>query len=326
MAVTELQRFVEVLRAAGETTRLRLLALLAHGELSVKDITEILGQSQPRISRHLRLLAESGLVRRHAEGAWAYFRLADTPAEAALVAEFMMRVDQHDPVLAGDRARLEAVRADHQQRAAAYFAKVAASWDRLRSLHVPESAVEAAIVEALDDIPVDLCLDLGTGTGRMLELLAGRYRRGIGIDSSREMIAVARARLEALSRRNAQARLGDIAGLEDYAGAAELIVVHQVLHYFDDPGRALRQARLALAPGGRVLVVDFAPHKLEFLREEQAHRRLGMSDEQMAQWARGAGLEVTRFRSFPSTAGDKGLTVCLWILTDAAGQAAEQAA
>ncbi|HUV32760.1 MAG TPA: metalloregulator ArsR/SmtB family transcription factor [Devosiaceae bacterium] len=324
--MTELQRFVEVLRAAGEATRLRLLALLAHGELSVKDITEILGQSQPRISRHLRLLAEAGLVRRHAEGAWAYFRLSDQPSGSALVTEFIGRVDPDDPVLAGDRARLEAVRAEHQQRAAAYFAKVAESWDRLRSLHVPESAVEAAIVEAVDDGPVDLCLDLGTGTGRMLELLAGRYGRGIGIDSSREMIAVARARLEGLSRRNAQARLGDIAGLDDYAGAAALIVVHQVLHYFDDPGRALKQARLALAPGGRVLVVDFAPHKFEFLRDEQAHRRLGLSNEQMAQWARGAGLEIARFRAFPSGAGDSGLTVCLWLLTDATGQQAERAA
>ncbi|MEX0628213.1 MAG: metalloregulator ArsR/SmtB family transcription factor, partial [Cucumibacter sp.] len=318
--MTDLDTFVGLLRAAGETTRLRLLALLAQGELSVKDITEIVGQSQPRVSRHLRLLAEAGLVARHAEGAWAYFRLAGTTEAAEFVAHFMGRLDPDDPVLAADRERLDSVRLAHRQRAAAYFAKVAESWDRLRSLHVADASVEAAIVEALAKQPVEFCLDLGTGTGRMLELLAGRYRRGIGVDSSREMIAIARAKLEQLPRRDAQARLGDIARLDDYAGAADLIVLHQVLHYFDDPGRTLRQARLALAPGGRMLVVDFAPHRLEFLRTEQAHLRLGMSDEQMRGWARAAGLAVAQTRSLPSKAGEKGLTVCLWLLADLTGR------
>lgn len=320
--MTELRQLVDILRAAGESTRMRLLALLAHGELSVKDITEILGQSQPRISRHLRLLGEAGLISRHAEGAWAYFRLSDEPEAARFVDHMISRLDADDPVLLADRERLEAVRADHQHRAAAFFAKVAESWDRLRSLHVPESAVEAAIVEVLDTSPVDMCLDLGTGTGRMLELLQGRYRRGVGIDSSREMIAVARAKLEALPRGRAQARLGDIARLEEYEAAADLIVLHQVLHYLDDPGRALQHARRALAPGGRMLVVDFAPHTLEFLRDEQAHRRLGLSDEQMRQWARGAGLEIAQSRTFPSESGADGLTVCLWLLVDADTDAA----
>lgn len=324
--MTDLAAFVEILRAAAETTRLRLLALLAEGELSVKDITEIIGQSQPRVSRHLRLLSQAGLVERHAEGAWAFFRLSDQPQAMALVTHFIARLDPTDPVLVADRERLRSVRDDHKQRAAAWFSKVAESWDRLRSLHVPESAVEAAILEVLADRRAELCLDLGTGTGRMLELLSGRYRRGVGVDSSREMIAVARARLESLPRRDAQARLGDIARLDEYEGAADLIVLHQVLHYFDDPGRALRQARLALAPGGRMLVVDFAPHHLEFLRAEQAHLRLGMSSEQVTQWARAAGLKVAETRAMPSKAGDEGLTVCLWLLEDAAGRAAERAA
>jgi SAM-dependent methyltransferase len=324
--MTDLAAFVEILRAAAETTRLRLLALLAEGELSVKDITEIIGQSQPRVSRHLRLLTQAGLIERHAEGAWAYFRLSDEPAAVALVNHFIGRLDPSDPVLVADRERLNSVRRDHQQRAAAWFSKVAESWDRLRSLHVPESAVEGAILEVLADRRAELCLDLGTGTGRMLELLSGRYQRGVGVDSSREMIAVARARLESLPRRDAQARLGDIARLDEYEGAADLIVLHQVLHYFDDPGRALRQARLALAPGGRMLVVDFAPHHLEFLRSEQAHLRLGMSSEQIAQWARAADLAVVEARVMPSTAGDEGLTVCLWLLEDAASRAAVRAA
>jgi len=310
---------VDVLRAAGETTRLRLLALLADGEQSVKDLTEILGQSQPRVSRHLKLLADAGLVDRNAEGAWAYYRLADTGAGGDLARWLVARLSAEDPDRSRDRLRLDAVRANQQTVAAEYFAKVADSWDLLRSLHVSEEAVEAAILAAIGERVVDLLIDLGTGTGRMLELLSGHYRRGIGIDASREMIAVARAKLAASSVNHAQVRLGDISDLDPSAGKADLILIHQVLHYFDDPGRVLLQARRALKPGGEMLIVDFAPHGLEFLRTHHAHRRLGLSEPHMAAWARTAGLGVSSFSSFPPTKAVEGLTVCLWRLTDQNG-------
>ena len=307
---------VGALRAAGETTRLRLLALLADGEHTVKDLTEILGQSQPRVSRHLKLLADAGLVTRNAEGAWAYYRLADAAAAADLGRWLVARLDADDPDRSSDRIRLEAVRTAQQAQAAAYFAKVADRWDELRQLHVPEEAVEAAVLKAVEGRVVDLLVDLGTGTGRMLELLKDHYRRAIGIDASREMIAVARAKLTAANIANAQVRLGDIADLDGSAGSADLIVIHQVLHYFDDPGRAIAQARRALKPGGEMLIVDFAPHELEFLRSEHAHRRLGLSEGQMSGWARAAGLGVAELTTFPPTKTAEGLTVCLWRLKD----------
>ncbi|MEO8757173.1 MAG: metalloregulator ArsR/SmtB family transcription factor [Devosia sp.] len=307
---------VGALRAAGEVTRLRLLALLAEGEHSVKDLTEILGQSQPRVSRHLKLLADAGLVTRNAEGAWAYYRLADSEAAAELGRWLVHRLDGDDADRARDRLRLDAVRTAQQAQAAAYFAKVAGRWDELRQLHVPEEAVEAAILEAVEGRVVDLLIDLGTGTGRMLELLKDHYRRAIGIDASREMIAVARAKLAAANIGTAQVRLGDIADLDGSAGRADLIIVHQVLHYFDDPGRAIAQARRALKPGGELLIVDFAPHALEFLRTEHAHRRLGLSEGQMAGWARAAGLRVAKLSHFPPSRDADGLTVCLWRLSE----------
>ena len=311
---------IGMLRAAGEPTRLRLLALLADGEQSVKDLTEILGQSQPRVSRHLKLLADAGLVRRNAEGAWAYYRLAEDDQVGGDLARWLIhRLPIDDPERQRDKARLDAVHAAQQTQAAAYFSKVAERWDELRALHVPEEAVEKGIVEIMGGRKVEFMLDLGTGTGRMLELLADGYRRGIGVDSSREMIAVARAKLGSAGISHAQVRLGDIADLDPGIGKADLIVLHQVLHYFDDPGRMLTHARQALAPGGEILVVDFGPHELEFLRIHHAHRRLGLGAEQMASWARAAGLGVAELRSFPPANADEGLTVCLWRLIDETG-------
>jgi ArsR family transcriptional regulator len=268
------------------------------------------------VSRHLKLLADAGLVIRNAEGAWAYYRLADTAESANLGRWLVTQLDEDDEDRASDRVRRDTVRSAQQAQAAAYFAKVAGRWDQLRQLHVPEEAVETAILAALKGKVVDLLVDLGTGTGRMLELLKDHYRRGVGIDASREMIAVARAKLGSAGITHAQARLGDIADLDGSAGYADLIVIHQVLHYFDDPGRALAQARRALKPGGEMLIVDFAPHALEFLRTEHAHRRLGLSEGQMAGWARAAGLGVANLRRLPPTRDGEGLTVCLWQLKD----------
>lgn len=314
--MAELTQLVSVLKAAGEGTRVRLLALLADGDHSVKDLTEILEQSQPRVSRHLKLLADAGLVRRNAEGAWAYYGLAQQGDGADLARWLIARLDDDDADRRRDLERQSAVRASQQALANQYFDTVASSWDLLKTLQVPEEAVEAAVVAALGGRLVETLVDLGTGTGRMLEVLAGSYRRGIGLDSSREMLAVARARLAGAGIGHAQVRLGDIADLDGSVGPADVIVIHQVLHYFDDPGRMLAQARRLLKPGGDMLIVDFAPHALEFLRSEHAHRRLGLSQEHMRDWAAAADLAVQAVEEFPNQNTERGLTVCLWRLSD----------
>ncbi|MCP8937163.1 metalloregulator ArsR/SmtB family transcription factor [Alsobacter sp. SYSU M60028] len=309
-----LDALVASLRAAGEDTRLRILALLDQGELSVSDLTDILGQSQPRISRHLKLMAEAGLVVRHREGAWAFFRIADRDPAGQLARQIVGRVDPVDPVLAADRGRLAAVRSARAAVAQAYFDRHAAEWDRIRSLHVADDVVEAAILDCIGAEPVRALLDLGTGTGRLLALLAGRAGRLVGVDTNHAMLAVARANLERAGVIRAELRQGDIYALPVERGAFDLVLVHQVLHYLDDPGRAIREAALALAPGGKLVVVDFAPHGLEFLRERHAHRRLGFERAQVEAWFEDAGVEALDHRTLETAgeAGDK-LTVSLWV-------------
>ena len=306
-----------MLKAAGEETRLRLLALLAEAELTVTELTDILRQSQPRISRHLRLLAESGLVVRFREGSWAFFRLAEHGAKAELAHVLAAQLDPNDPVMARDRERLAQVRAARATAAQGYFRAHAAEWDRIRRLHAADAAVEAEIQAVLADRPFRSLLDLGTGTGRMLELLGPELERALGIDLSLDMLALARARLDRAELRQCSVRQGDIYDLALPRDSFDVVIVHQVLHYLDDGARAVREAARVLRPQGRLLVVDFAPHEHEFLREEHAHRRLGFAEETVSQWLEQAGLDVISHRSVPPDAGSEGeIAVSLWLARD----------
>lgn len=303
------------LTAAGEPTRLRLLALLCDAELTVSELVAILRQSQPRISRHLKLLVEAGLVERHREGAWVFLLVAQSGPTARLAHEIVASLDARDPVLAADRSRLDEVRRARAAQAASYFATHAANWDDLRAMHVAEETVEAAIRDAVGAQPIGSLLDIGTGTGRMLELLAPQAGRALGVDLSPQMLGIARNRLERAGLRNAQLRQGDMFALPVERNAFDLVVLHQVLHYLDDPTRALREATATLRPGGRLVVVDFAPHQEESLRAAHAHRRLGFSRDEIAGAMAEAGLDVTLTRDLaPEGAGT--LTVSLWMGRD----------
>jgi ubiquinone/menaquinone biosynthesis C-methylase UbiE/DNA-binding transcriptional ArsR family regulator len=303
------------LKAAGETTRLRILVLLAEAELTVSDLTEILRQSQPRLSRHLRLLAEAGLVERSREGSWAFFRLGERASTADVARTLIARLDPDDPVIARDRERLAAVRAARAAAAQDYFGRHAAEWDRIRKLHAADAAVEQAIRAALGNKPIRALLDLGTGTGRMLELFAADIERGLGLDLSLDMLALARARLDRAGLKHCSVRRGDIYDLALPRDAFDVVIIHQVLHFLDDSGRAIREAARVLRPRGRLLVVDFAPHDLEFLREDHAHRRLGFTSETMTQWLEAAGLDVLRQETFPPGPEGK-IAVSLWLARD----------
>lgn len=312
MDLVSLAHLVTQLRAAGEITRARILALLAHGELSVGELAQVLNQSQPRLSRHLKFLTGAGLIERLPEGAWVFYRLPAEGGARALVDTLITSVDTNDPELKRDFDRLREVKGERAEAADQYFARVADDWDRLRALHYAEDDIEKAVLAAAGPGPFDLVVDFGTGTGRMLTLFAGKARRVEGIDLSHQMLTVARSKLQAAGATNASVRHGDATASPYPDSSANLVIIHQVLHFLDDPARALNEAARVLKPGGKLIVVEFAPHTLEHLRAEHAHRHLGVSEADMARWAERAGLAVKAAKTFSAPNGEKGISVMVW--------------
>lgn len=311
-----LNALVDILKASAEPTRLRILLLLSSGDLTVTDLTEILGQSQPRISRHLKLLSEARLIERYQEGAWAWFRLRRDGDQSSLVRRIIEGASAADTVIARDHARLVQVRLARAEKAQAYFSENAGGWDELRRLHISEAKVEAALRGMVGDRPVNDFLDLGTGTGRLLQLFEGLYRHGTGVDASREMLSVARANLEKSGISKASVRLGDIFNLPLEGGRYDLVSIHQVLHYLENPEIAIVEAVRMLRPGGRLLIVDFAPHGLDNLRSEHHHARLGFSHQQMTDWLNKAGLEIVEVKDLKPESDREALTVTIWLARD----------
>ncbi|MBU3077140.1 ArsR/SmtB family transcription factor [Sphingomonas quercus] len=305
-----MQPALDIFRALADPTRLRILALLRAMDLSVGELAQVLGQSQPRVSRHVKILADAGLAERRKEGSWVFLGLGPRERVAPLLAALDGWADaEADHWARADIARLSAIRADRAAAAERYFAQHADHWDAIRSLHVAEAEVEAAILAALEDRPVGRLVDIGTGTGRMIALLGPSAESATGIDRSPEMLRVARARLAEAGLDRADLRQGDMYALPLASGATDLVLLHQVLHYAQQPAAAIAEAGRLLAPGGRLLIVDFAAHDREALRSVDAHARLGFDDAQIAGWFTAAGLAIERIAALDG--GE--LTVKLWL-------------
>ena len=308
---------LEQLKAMGEPTRLRIVAALESCELTVSEICTVLGQTQPLVSRHLKLLTDAGLLHRHAEGTSAYYGLRSYPEGRGLLAATAAMIDRDSPILQRYQVRLEAVRSERADRAADYFAEVADSWDELRKIHAPTIEVEAAMLESVERPLVDSVLDIGTGTGRILELFAERTERGLGVDLSRQMLGVARARLDDDRFSHCSVRQADIFDLDVADGSQDVVILHHVLHFLTDPASALEIAARTVAPGGTLLVVDFASHQLERLRSDHAHSHLGFNDAEVSAWCKSFGLKPATAQHFlpPLSSGEDALTVTLWAAT-----------
>jgi len=299
---------VEALRAAGEPTRLRVLSLLAGEELSVMEMSRILDQSQPRVSRHLKLMTDAGLIERFPDGARVYYRLSHD-AQARRLIDTVLDILAEDAGEA-DHRRLDEVRKDREEAAASYFEQVAPQWDRLRSLYVSESAVEAALEKAVGPGPFERVVDLGTGSGRMLTLFGKKAKMSVGLDLSQNMLNIARTNVTKAGVEQVELRHGDIFATRLPAASADLVIVHQVLHYLSDPSAAVAEAARLVSPNGRLVIIDFAPHDFEHMREAHQHRRLGFADSEINGWLVDGGLTPSAPIALPHDA--EGLTVTIW--------------
>jgi SAM-dependent methyltransferase len=292
------------LRAAAEPTRLRLLALCARGAWCVSDLVAILGQSQPRLSRHLRLLVEAGLLVRTPEGANAWFQV---PSDADLARQILARLPEEDPLLAADRRAAARLAAERARAASDSFRRHGADWDEMRALGLPGAEIEAALLDALPP-RIGRLLDIGCGTGGLLERLAPRIEEGLGVDASRDMLALARTRLAERGLSHVSVRQADMYRLALPDAAFDAVTLQMVLHYAEDPAAALAEACRVLRPGGVLAIVDLAPHQRADLLGAHAHRWPGFDDAGIAGWLGASGCVPARSATVPGA-----LPVRLWV-------------
>jgi ubiquinone/menaquinone biosynthesis C-methylase UbiE len=296
------------LRAAAEPTRLRILALCGHAELSVTELLSILGQSQPRVSRHLKVLVEAGLLDRNQEGSRAFYRPASAGTGSELGQLLIDLIPGSDTILELDLSRLAKIKDDRARRAEEYFRRNAGSWENLRGLYVDDEQIDARLKDVIEEHPVSEMLDIGTGTGRVLRLAGRHVGSAIGIDSSRDMLDIARANLDFDGLRNCQVRHADMYRLPFSPDRFDLVTANMLVRYADEPSALVAEGMRVLKPGGRMIVVDFAPHGMAELRDEHAHRWLGFSEAEIMRIYEHAGLECER----PIYLEGDPLTVCLW--------------
>lgn len=302
---------LEIFRALADSTRVRIVHLLRAMELSVGEVAQVVAQSQPRVSRHIRILVESGIIERRKEGNWVFLRIGSAPFCRDLMTLFdgVLPTENETLWLKADLARLAAVRADRARAADEYFARHAEEWDAIRSLHVAEADVEARMQAMAGAAPLGRVLDIGTGTGRMIQLFGPQAEHVTAIDRSPDMLRLARAKLPEEGADKYTLVLGDFSDLPLNDASVDFITVHQVLHYAQAPERAIAEAARVLASDGRMLIADFAPHEREELRVQDQHARLGFGDDQMLTWFNAAGMQMERIETLPG----KDLTVKLWL-------------
>lgn len=289
-----MEKYASILKALGHTDRLRIIVLLSRGELTVTELVSILELSQPRITQYIKSLEAVDIIERLREGSWVFSRLKRGHRDVdAIVSTVLNAIADDDPLFVADNERLNSVRESRSRAADAFFASVAHDKGQLGNEYLPQETIEAALLKCVESKSFDRMVDLGTGTGRMLELFAEAIQSGVGIDSNPDMLKVARHKLAADEFSHVSVQLGDLLQTPFRDGSADLVTLHQVLHYLDDPREAIYEASRLLTIGGDLIIVDFETHNEDRFRDDYAHRRLGFSTEDMSEWSASNQLELS---------------------------------
>ncbi len=303
-----LEELLIIFRAISDPTRLRLMGLTSKTELSVSELTQILAQSQPRISRHLKLLCEAGLLERFQEGTSVFYRAENNNSHPDLI-KVIDKIITNSDWMSLDFSRLQEAKKNRSKKIEDYFKANASRWDQIRSMHVPELEVENYLLRIISGKKIKKFLDIGTGTGRILELFGKNVDQGWGIDNSKEMIAMARQAIERANLKNCHVRFSDMYSLPFFDKSIDMICIHQVLHFANDPEEAIKESSRVLNIGGTIIVIDFLPHNIESLRQDHAHKRLGFSNFEITKWLESSKLKIVNKKQFSGNP----LTVVIWV-------------
>ncbi len=307
-----MDRISTALKAMGHNERLRIMALLSHGELTVSELVKILGLSQPRVTQYIKSLEEAGIIDRVKEGSWVFSRISRANKDLFnLVSKTLEMLPRDDAILLSDRRRLDDVRSERSKDADAFFDMVASDDGQLGDEYLPREDMDRKIHDILGASSFAFMVDLGTGTGRMLKLLSDKIERGAGVDNNSEMLKVARHRLSETGKSHLTVRHGELSATPFGTETADLVTIHQVLHYLDEPADALREASRLLQSKGKLLIVDFAAHNQDEFREKYAHRRLGFSDDDIEGWIFDHDLSLKAIENVSTGSGKP--DVRLWL-------------
>ncbi len=313
-----LASLVEISKALGDEARLRILALIRNAEMSVKDICDILGQSQPRVSRHIKILADADLIKRTKEGAWLYCKLNRSGAIGYFITSYLDNVDDQDAVFASDLRRFETIVSQRIADADRFFEENAQEWDRIRELQIPDTLLDQEIQDHIGKEQIENLLDVGTGTGQMLEILHGRYQKATGIDMSSAMLRVARGRLAKLQTSNVSFQQLDILSIGKDLGQFDCVICHHVLHFIPNASEAIARMAECVKANGRLIIIDYLPHSIDFLAQDYHHMWNGFPPEEMAKWFSQNSLSLQHMQSYQADLKSKkkqsdSLIVGLWV-------------
>ena len=277
------------LRALSDPTRLRIIALLEKDELSVNELQEITRMGQSRISTHLGLLLDSGLVESRREGKRTFYKLAPTPnGTTGEFIQLAIRGAKELPEQGGDQVNLKRILNRRREQAQVYFNQIAGRFDRV---YGPGRSWQAFGQLLLRVLPPLVVADLGSGEGLLSELLARRCKKVIAVDNSEKIVAFGAAKAKKNGLRNLEFRLGDLQNPPVEPDSVDLVVLSQALHHAEKPSEAIAAARRILKPGGQLMVLDLLKHKFEQAHELYGDRWLGFAESDLHQWFEQAGLK-----------------------------------
>ena len=278
-------------KAQADVTRIRLLNLLLHHELNVNEIVMVMGMGQPRISRHLKILTDCGLLKSRRDGLWVFYS-ASKDGRGGNFNEFYYKFIAGDSELNSDYAAMKGVLEEGSRERTRFFDSIASNWDDIKQSIFGDLNISSEILERIKQC--DVAADLGCGTGELLPYMKQKAKRVIGVDKSPKMLEEAEHRL-ASNGRGIELRIGEIEHLPMRDGEADTAVINMVLHHLPSPDAGIHEAGRVLKSGGSLIIVDLEKHQNEEMRKNYEHRWLGFTRKNIERWLGAGGFLPREF-------------------------------